>query len=29
MKLAEEGAVSTMPPEVYTKEGSHVTVMTD
>jgi mannose-6-phosphate isomerase-like protein (cupin superfamily) len=28
-RLAEEGAELTMPPEVYSKEGSKITVMTD
>ena len=28
-KLQEEGAEFTMPPEVYTKEGSNIKVMTD
>jgi hypothetical protein len=28
-RLAEEGATTTMPPEVYTKEGAHIQVMTD
>jgi hypothetical protein len=28
-KLAEEGAVSTMPPEVYTESGAHIDVMSD
>jgi hypothetical protein len=28
-KLKEQGAEFTMPPEVYTKEGSNIKVMTD